>query len=436
MTFNGIDMEALTQELIEIRRDFHRYAESGWTEFRTTARIIDELEKLGLPVQYGQDIHVREKMYGLPKPEVLKACWQRALGETSRPELVRAMEGGYTGCITTIEGALPGPTVGIRVDIDCNDVVESCAPDHIPAAEGFRSVHENCMHACGHDAHAAIGLGTAKILAANRDKLRGKVILVFQPGEEGLRGAASLTAKGHFSACDYFFGGHVGLLDGCETGTVCTSGHGFLCSTKFDIAIHGVPSHAGAAPEAGCNALASAATAALNMLAIPRHHEGASRINIGTLKAGSGRNVIPSEAEMTVETRGKTVEINQFMYDSAIRVCKAAAEMYGCTMESRFMGSAGNVDCDPEAIALVRRVLEHTEGVTKIVDDVDFGGGEDVTTMMRDVQAHGGKVTEMIFCMPLKAPHHNDFFDVDERVIPLGARIFAGVALAAADEER
>ena len=436
MTFNGIDMEALTQELIEIRRDFHRYAESGWTEFRTTARIIDELEKLGLPVQYGPDIHVREKMYGLPKPEVLKACWQRALGETSRPELVRAMEGGYTGCITTIEGALPGPTVGIRVDIVCNDVVESCAPDHIPAAEGFRSVHENCMHACGHDAHAAIGLGTAKILAANRDKLRGKVILVFQPGEEGLRGAASLTAKGHFSACDYFFGGHVGLLDGCETGTVCTSGHGFLCSTKFDIAIHGVPSHAGAAPEAGCNALASAATAALNMLAIPRHHEGASRINIGTLKAGSGRNVIPGEAEMTVETRGKTVEINQFMYDSAIRVCKAAAEMYGCTMESRFMGSAGNVDCDPEAIALVRRVLEHTEGVTKIVDDVDFGGGEDVTTMMRDVQAHGGKVTEMIFCMPLKAPHHNDFFDVDERVIPLGARIFAGVALAAADEVR
>ena len=436
MNFNGIDMEALTQELIEIRRDFHRYAESGWTEFRTTARIIDELEKLGLPVQYGPDIHVREKMYGLPKPEVLKACWQRALGETSRPELVRAMEGGYTGCITTIEGALPGPTVGIRVDIDCNDVVESCSPDHIPAAEGFRSVHENCMHACGHDAHAAIGLGTAKILAANRDKLRGKVILVFQPGEEGLRGAASLTAKGHFSACDYFFGGHVGLLDGCETGTVCTSGHGFLCSTKFDIAIHGTPSHAGAAPEAGCNALASAATAALNMLAIPRHHEGASRINIGTLKAGSGRNVIPGEAEMTVETRGKTVEINQFMYDSAIRVCKAAAEMYGCTMESRFMGSAGNVDCDPEAIALVRRVLEHTEGVTKIVDDVDFGGGEDVTTMMRDVQAHGGKVTEMIFCMPLKAPHHNDFFDVDERVIPLGARIFAGVALAAADEVR
>lgn len=434
MTFDRINMDAFEQELVELRRDFHRYAESGWTEFRTTARIITELEKLDLPVKYGPEIHVKEKMYGLPKPEVLNACWQRALGETDHPELVRAMEGGYTGCITEIDGALPGPTVGIRVDIDCNDVVESTSPDHVPAAEGFRSVHENCMHACGHDAHAAIGIGAAKLLAAYRDQLRGKVILVFQPGEEGLRGAASLTAKGHFSNCDYFFGGHVGLLDGHDIGTVCTSGHGFLCSTKFDIAFHGVPSHAGASPENGRNAMAAAATAVLNLLAIPRHSAGTSRINIGTLKAGSGRNVIPGEAEMTIETRGKTTEINDFMYESAMRVCKAAADMYGCTMESRFMGSAGNVDCDPEAIALVRRVLEHTEGVTKIVDDVDFGGGEDVTTMMRDVQAHGGKVTEMVLCMPLKAPHHNDFFDVDERVIPLGARIFASVALAAADE--
>ena len=175
-------------------------------------------------------------------------------------------------------------------------------------------------------------------------------------------------------------------------------------------------------------------TAVLNMLAIPRHSAGTSRINIGTLKAGTGRNVIPGEAEMTIETRGKTTEINDFMYESAMRVCKAAADMYGCTMESRFMGSAGNVDCDPEAVALVKRALRDVPGVKRIEDDVDFGGGEDVTTMMRDVQAHGGKVTEMVFCMPLKAPHHNDLFDVDERVIPLGARIFAGVALAAGEE--
>ncbi len=433
MKFDRINMEEFKQELIDIRRDFHRYAESAWTEYRTTARIIDELEKLGLEVKYGPTIHTREKMFGLPKPEVMEKCFDRALGETSRPDLVREMEGGFTGCIAIIEGALPGPTVGIRVDIDCNDVVESCAPNHVPAAEGFRSVHENCMHACGHDAHAAIGLGTAKLLAAYRDQLRGKVILVFQPGEEGLRGAASLTARGHFSECDYFFGAHVGLLDQ-EVGTICASGHGFLCSTKFDIMFHGVPSHAGASPETGRNAMAAAAAAVLNMLAIPRTSKGPSRINIGTLKSGTGRNVIPAEAEMSVETRGKTTEINDYMYESAMRVCKAAAEMYGCTMDSRYMGGAGGVKCDPEAIALVHKAVKDLPEIKNVVDDVDFGGGEDVTTMMRDVQEHGGKVTEMIIGMPLKAPHHNDFFDVDERVISIGAKLFASLALAAGEE--
>ena len=97
MTFDKIDFEALGQEMIQLRRDFHRHPEPGWTEFRTTARIIDELEKLGLTVQYGPSIHVREKMFGLPKEAVLEACWQRAMEETDRPDLVEAMKGGYTG---------------------------------------------------------------------------------------------------------------------------------------------------------------------------------------------------------------------------------------------------------------------------------------------------------------------------------------------------
>jgi len=435
MKFERIDMDRFAEELTALRRDFHKYAESGWTEFRTTARIIAELEKLGLPVKYGPSIHVAEKRYGLPKPEVLETCFQRAMSETDRPDLVKAMEGGFTGCITEIEGALPGPTIGIRVDIDCNDVGESDSPEHVPAKEGFRSVHDNCMHACGHDAHAAIGIGAARLLTAHRDRLKGKVILVFQPAEEGLRGAASLTAAGHFSECDYFFGGHVGLIKGMQTGTVFAGGHGFLCSTKFDAVIHGVPAHAGASPEMGSNALAAASTAVLNMLAIPRHSAGSSRINIGTLKAGTGRNVIPGEAEMAIETRGKTPEINKYMYDAAIRVLEGAAAMYGCTVETRFMGEAGNVVCDPDLVRKTMKVLERVDGVTEVIEDTDFGGGEDVTTMMRDVQAHGGKATELVICMPLKAPHHNNFFDVDEDVIALGARIFASLAMEVDDEE-
>ena len=429
MVFQNVDMDKLEREMQEIRRDFHKYPESGWTEFRTTARIIDELEKLGLSVQYGPSIHVKEKMYGMPDPDVMEACWERAMKETDRPDLVEAMKGGYTGCVTVIEGALPGPTVGIRVDIDCNDVNEADVPDHVPAAQGFRSVHPGCMHACGHDSHAAIGIGTAKILCACREQLRGKALLVFQPGEEGLRGAASLTAAGHFSGCDYFIGGHVGLIEGIEIGTVAASGHNFLSSTKFDVTIHGYPAHAGASPEKGKNALAAASTAVLNMLAIPRHRDGASRINIGSLHAGTGRNVIPAKAKMTIETRGATAEINAYMEEHAKRVCRAAAEMYDCSCDIRFMGAAGDVTCDPELIDRVMEILPGIEGVEHVIRDVYFGGGEDVTTMMRDVQEHGGKVTELVFGFRLKAPHHNDMFDIDERVMGIGARAFAGIAL-------
>ena len=429
MTFEGFDLEKLGQELIALRREFHRYPESGWTEFRTTERIIEELEKLGLTVRFGPEIHVREKMFGLPKEEVLEACWRRAMEESERKDRIEKMRGGYTGCITEITGALPGPTVGIRVDIDCNDVDEATSEDHRPAREGFASLHPGCMHACGHDAHTAIGIGVAKLLTAFRDQLPGKVILVFQPGEEGLRGAASLTAAGHFSGCDYFFGGHVGLFEGLQVGTVVASGHGFLSSTKLDVAFHGVPSHAGASPEKGRNALAAAACAALNLLAISRTSEGASRINVGTLKAGTGRNVIPGEAEMTLETRGQTPAINAYMEEEARRVIRAAAEMYGCTHEVRFMGSAGDITCDPALVKRTVEILSGIEGVDEIIEDHYFGGGEDVTTMMRDVQEHGGLVTELVFGMPLTAPHHNSFFDVDERVILLAARVFASLAM-------
>jgi len=423
-----MDVKAMEQRWIALRREFHQYPESGWTEFRTTVRIIEELEKLGLPVRFGREIHVGEKMFGLPKPEVLEACWQRAAGETNRRDLLDAMRGGCTGCVTEIRGALPGPVIGIRVDMDCNDVEEACGENHRPAREGFRSCHEGCTHACGHDAHAAIGIGVAQMLCLQRETLRGRVILAFQPAEEGLRGAASLTEAGIFDECQLLFGLHVGLMD-APVGTVAAGCSGFLASSKFDVTFHGVAAHAGLNPEQGRNALAAAAKATLDLLAIPPHSAGVSRVNVGTFHGGSGRNVIPAEAEIAVETRGATTEINGEVEAEAVRRCEAAAREYGCTCEVRFMGAAGSAVCDGPLVERAAEILAGVDGVREVLRDVRLNIGEDLTTIMRRVQARGGQATELILGMPLTAPHHNGAFDVDERVIGLGVRALTRLVL-------
>ena len=418
----------MEQELITLRRDFHRYPESGWTEFRTTARIIEELNREGIPVTYGRGIHAEGKRHGLPKPEVLERCLQRAESEGAPGELLSAMAGGYTGCVARIEGALPGPTTGIRVDIDCCDMEESADTEHLPVREGFRSVHEGCMHACGHDAHAAIGVGAAKLLWQARDRLRGTVILAFQPAEEGLRGAASMAEAGIFDTCDRFFGLHVGLMD-APAGTVAVSAEGFLASSKFDVTFHGLAAHAGQSPEKGRNALAAAAMATLDMLALPTRFSSRARLNVGTFHGGSGRNVIPAEAVLQVETRGDDTAENHGLEQAAYDACRAAAEQYGCTCDFALMGGAGTARCDESLAEEAARILRQVEGLGEVIPSVRLTVGEDVVTLMERVQQRGGRATELIFGMPLPYPHHSSRFDAEERLLALGARCLAALAL-------
>lgn len=426
--FDRIDTNRLSEELIDFRRDLHKYPESGWTEFRTTVKIIEKLTELGVPFSFGRDIHSADDMYGVPSKQYLAFCEERARKECGRDELIDKMSGGFTGCVAVIEGAAPGPVVAFRVDIDSNDVAESRDEEHIPIKLGFASCHDDLMHACGHDGHAAIGIGAIKLLMKYRDSLAGKVIFIFQPAEEGLRGARSIAEAGILDDVDYIIGGHLGLgLD--RLGAIATGSHGFLASTKFDAHFKGIPSHAGAAPELGHNAVAAAACATLNLLAIPRHGGGSSRINVGTMRGGTGRNVIPEYAELTIETRGLTTEINEYMEKSAQRVCRAAADMYECEYSSSFMGSAQTAVCDRELVDRAASAAGELETVKEITEDFNFGGGEDFTTMMNRVQSHGGKATEMVIGTPLAGAHHNGRFDFDEGALLIGAEVFARIAL-------
>ena len=426
--FERIDEAEFSEKLTEIRRDFHQYPESAWTEYRTTVRIIDALERLGIPFLFGPEIHSPEHMLGKPSAEIQEECMKRAIEECGREDLISEMAGGFTGAIGIIEGAQPGPTVAIRFDIDCVDLVESNEPDHLPVKEGFASKHHGCMHACGHDGHTTIGLGTAEILLKYKDQIKGKVLLVFQPAEEGGRGAISMVEKGHFHGVDYIFGGHVAKVTG-QLGAIAPWTHGYLSSSKFDIVLKGKSAHAGLAPEIGHNALAAAATATLNMLAIPRTGKGDSRVNVGVLQAGTGRNVIPDYAILKAETRGVTTEINEYMFESALRVCEAAAHMYQCEITHELTGKSVDTHCDEDFIKFVAETAQCIEGVSDFVNSYEISGGEDFTFMMNDVRRQGGKATYLLLDAEITASHHNSKFDYNEKILPIAAKLYAKVVL-------
>ena len=427
MEFSRIQEEAFKQELIDFRRARHRRPENAWTEFLTTSEIITRLEKLDIPYVYGRDVHTKGERYGVPSEPELNACMNRALSEGARPELVEKMRGGYTGVIGIIDTGRPGPVTAMRFDIDCNDVDECMEEDHFPAREGFSSLHPRLMHACGHDAHTAIGIGVAKILSLYRDQLCGKIKLVFQAAEEGARGGESMAARGQLADVDYLFGGHVSDMSS-HLGQFSASTVNGSISYKVDLVFKGLSAHAGMAPEMGHNALAAAATATLNLLGISRHSGGRTRVNVGACTAGPGRNVIPDYALLKAEVRGVTEELNEYMFQRMLTISKAAADMYECDFSYKIMGHSIDVPCDPEMIRLAGEAAEETEGVVSMEESHDMlGGGEDVTFLMREVQSHGGKATFMWLGCDSTAPNHNGRFSINEDVIPLTARLFAAM---------
>lgn len=425
------ELDALARELIALRRDLHAHPETAWTEYRTTAKLISHLEKAGIATRYGAQIHGTRAQ--LPDAQTDAQCLSRAERDGADPAILARLAGGYTGLVAELRGARPGPTIVLRVDIDALAVQEDDSDAHVPARDGYASRYPGQMHACGHDAHAAIGLGAALLLQARQSELCGTVRILFQPAEEIMRGAASLIEAGLVDDADYFFGGHVGLQL-FQTGAIAAGCTGLLASTKFNVRFHGRSAHSGASPQLGCNAVAAAANATLNLLAIPRHGDGTSRVNVGTFHGGSARNVVPAEAELACETRGLTSQIDAYMEESADRVCRAAAEMYGCEYEREVVLRAESAESDADLADFTARVAQTLPGVVRVERTAYFGACEDVTLMMRRVAQHGGRATELLFGTPIAAPHHNGQFDIDEAVIPLAARTLAELALRTAAE--
>lgn len=397
-------------QLINIRRQLHQNPEEGWSEFTTTAFLVTTLRGYGYDVLTGRKVVAPEACLGREE-SVVKAGLERARRNGVSEELLSEME-ELTGCVAVLDTGRPGPTLAIRFDIDCVPVTECTDDTHVPAKEGFISKNPGFMHACGHDAHMSMGLAVAHWVMDNKDKLSGKIKILFQPAEEGVRGAAGMAASGILDDCDYFLGSHVAMS--AKSGEIATNLYGYLCTTKLDVTFHGKPAHAGACPQEGRNALTAAANATVQMMGISRHSGGMTRINVGQLIAGEGRNVIPSKAVMKLEVRGETGEINQYMVDQVTNICKGIAMSFGVTYEMRKMGEAVDLTADQELVDILNAAGRATPGITVVDKALNFGGSEDATILARRVQAHGGKAAFFLWGSDRPSGHHTSTFDIKE----------------------
>lgn len=423
-------IKELAPAVIAVRRDLHRYAESGWTEFRTAAIVAKRLKELGYALTMGKDAVCKEDMMGVPSAEILKAHQKRAVDQGADPALVALMDGGLTGLWADMEcGGGPGPRFALRFDLDSNDAVECEDPTHRPFAEGFSSVNKGAMHACGHDGHVAVGLAVAEILAGMKERLKGSVRLIFQPAEEGVRGAGPMVSAGCVEGVDLIVGVHIGFQAAKKGDLVCGA-KGFLATTKWDVRFTGKSAHAGAAPQDGKNALLAACAATTNLHAIARHGDGATRITVGRLEGGQGRNVIPPNAFMALETRGVTSGLDDYMTQEAARIINAAAAMWDCSYEIEVMGGTKSGESSPEMVAKVKETAKGMPAFTNIEEVKDFGASEDYSHMMAVVQQNGGLGTYIQVGTNKAAGHHNDRFDFDEEDLMPAAELVVRVVAA------
>jgi aminobenzoyl-glutamate utilization protein A len=275
------------------------------------------------------------------------------------------------------------------------------------------------MHACGHDAHAAVGVGV--IDAVLDSGFAGTLKVLFQPAEEVVGGGGPVAASGHLDDVDALFALHVGLDH--PTGEVVAGVGGFLAVQDLEAEFFGESAHAGGHPERGRHAVQAMATAVTNLHGIPRHGDGATRINAGRVEGGTANNVIPEYARIAAECRGETTELMEYVDAHAERVVRAAAAMHDCEVTVTRGSRAPSAESDPDLAALVADAARATEGVTSVLDTDDLGGSEDATYLMRRVQERDGRATYVVVGTDHPGGHHTPRFDVDEATLPVAVAV-------------
>lgn len=366
-------------DLVLYRRLFHKIPELGFEEVKTTKEIIKILENFNCKLYYG-----------------------RALYESGAESKMSDIDKGFTGVMAEFGTA---PYFLFRADIDGLKIKETADITHLPNIFGFASTNGN-MHACGHDGHIALALALCERFSKTGEAVR----VLFQPAEEGVRGARSM-ADFITEDVDGFLSYHIGL--GEEKGYIGVGTTDFLATTKLDMSFFGKAAHAANAPEKGISAL-TIAMAFMDMikdLTIDAHSK--KFINIGIINGGGQRNAVMDKITLGMDLRSDSDEAMDEMLESMEKIAKCVSEAKGGKYEMNVLARANAYK--EENIGLVDRVIEKLKAnEIKTHRMPSFGASEDVTFYLKKLKSRGVPAMHMMLGTNLKGPHHSDTFDFDE----------------------
>lgn len=365
-------------KVVAFRRDLHMYPEASMEEFRTTDKIAEAMDELGIA-------------YRRLNP---------------------------TGLVAEIKCGKPGKTVALRADIDALSVTEKTDLE-------FKSKNEGMMHACGHDTHAAMLVGAATILNGIKDELCGNIRLIFQPAEELATGAKLVIEQGGLEGVDMIFGQHIG--GGSPTGIVSyVPGGAASAADMFRITVTGRSGH-GAMPETAVDATVAAAAIVMNLQTMVSRELPASQpvvVTVGSLKSGSRFNVVSGEAVMEGTCRSYDVDVHHSLPGIMERIAKQTAAAFRCEAELEYQMMTEVLVNDPEALEFVKAAADKVvDDPAKVVVSKPLMGAEDFADYTVKAKAAfwftgGGS----------KEPNHNDHIVFDENSFKTGVAMYAQVA--------
>lgn len=367
---------ALATEVVQLRRDFHAAPELAFEETETARTIAKHLQASGYTVRTGI---------------------------------------GKTGVVGILDTGRPGKTVLARADFDA-------LPIHEETGLEFASQVPGKMHACGHDAHAAILLTAAKALAEQQDELSGKIVAVFQPAEEIGAGAAAMLADNALDGIspNHVIGLHITSLH--ELGTVHVSAGPTMAATdSVEITVRGVGGHAAMPPHFIDPVVASAQLISALQTVVSRETDPIDQavLSFGVIKGGSVANVIPEEVYLAGTLRTFNEDTRTRLKTRITEITNSILSGFRCEAEIKFTEGTDAVVNDAKAVEHFNHIAKARLGEENVREQIPMMGGDDMALWLQ--QAPG-----VYFWLGAQSSektsyaHHHPKFDIDEDALPIG----------------